>query len=53
MGLLGHRRDANAALAAMEVTFEWLPDDVTRERIASLGWAEECLHLLREVLASA
>ncbi|MGH2943279.1 MAG: hypothetical protein ACRDLN_10975, partial [Solirubrobacteraceae bacterium] len=52
LGLLGRTRHANAALATMEVTFEWLPGEVTHERIASLGWAEERLHLARSFVGA-
>lgn len=44
LALLGRRGDARAALNAVEVAFERLPRDITREKLSSLGWPEERLH---------
>jgi transcriptional regulator with XRE-family HTH domain len=44
LAMLGREREAREGLRALERTFERLPRDVTRDKISSLGWAEERLH---------
>jgi hypothetical protein len=44
LALQGRKRDTREALAALEAAFEHLPRDITREKIAVDGWAEEDLH---------
>jgi hypothetical protein len=50
--VVGRQRDAKDALAELERTFERLPRDVTREKIAVGGWAEERLHHARSYTAA-
>jgi transcriptional regulator with XRE-family HTH domain len=47
LAMLGRKREAREAIAAVEVAFERLPRDITREKIAGGGWAEERLHHTR------
>jgi transcriptional regulator with XRE-family HTH domain len=44
LGLQGRKRETRDALTALEAAFERLPPDITREKIAVDGWAEEDLH---------
>jgi transcriptional regulator with XRE-family HTH domain len=52
LAVLGHKRDARAALDAAEAAFEQLPRDITREKISVGGWAEERLHHTRSYVAA-
>jgi transcriptional regulator with XRE-family HTH domain len=51
LSMLGRKRDARAAIADVEKAFERLPRDITRNKIAAGGWAEERLHHTRSYCA--
>jgi transcriptional regulator with XRE-family HTH domain len=51
LSMLGRRREARETLEGAQTTFERLPRDVTREKIAGGGWAEERLHHTRSYCA--
>ena len=45
--MLDRQQAASETLAALERTFERLPDDVTRDKLSALGWPQERLHHVR------
>ena len=45
LAMLGREREAGEVLTSLERTFSRLPRDVTHEKLSSLGWPEEKLHL--------
>jgi hypothetical protein len=47
LAMLGRTREGREALAGVEAAFERLPRDVTREKVAAGGWAEQRLHHTR------
>ena len=51
LAMLGRNREARATLASAEKAFERLPHDITREKVAGGGWAEERLHHTRSYCA--
>lgn len=51
LAMLGRKREAREAIAGAEAAFERLPREVTREKIAAGGWAEERLHHMRSYCA--
>jgi hypothetical protein len=51
LSMLGRKREAREAIADVEAAFERLPRDITREKIAGGGWAEERLHHTRSYCA--
>jgi transcriptional regulator with XRE-family HTH domain len=51
LAMLGRTREARETLAGAQTAFERLPRDVTREKVAAGGWAEERLHHVRSYCA--
>jgi transcriptional regulator with XRE-family HTH domain len=44
LALLGRKRETRDAIRELEVTFERLPRDITREKLSDVGFPEERLH---------
>ena len=50
--LLDRPKQARAALHDLELAFEQLPRDITRERASALGWPEDWLHFWASFVGS-